>query len=108
MSLPSTLPKKVQITGVGRISQQNTRFLDHFTAFDDFLAHVEQPDGGLLTTGDRHHQSRPHHRKLQQMFGRAIHIRAQIEHRGGATARIGHLVGNGRAVDALHGFQQVP
>jgi hypothetical protein len=41
------------------------------------------------------------------MLGRAVHIGAQIQHRGGAALGVGHLRGNGRAVNAVQRLEQV-
>ena len=41
------------------------------------------------------------------MLGRAVHIGPQIEHRGGAALGIGHLGGNGRAVNAIERLEDI-
>ena len=38
---------------------------------------------GRIVAGQRLHQGRAHHRKLQQVLGRAVHIGPQVQHRGG-------------------------
>ena len=98
---------KIQAAIIASLHQQLARLLDHFIALDGFFADIEQAHCGLLFTAEHRHQSRPHHGKLQQMFCLAIHIGAQIQHRGARTQGIGQLKRNGRAVNPFHGFEQI-
>ena len=41
------------------------------------------------------------------MLRRAVDVGAQVQHRGRATFGVGQLAGNGRAVDAVQGFEHI-
>ena len=86
-------------------AQQLARPLDHLVALDHFLAHVQQPDGGPLGTLQRGHQSAPEDRELQQLFGRAVHVGAQVQYRGGPRLLIRQQVRDRRPVDTLDRLQ---
>jgi hypothetical protein len=42
-----------------------------------------------------------------KVLGRAVHIGTQVQHRGGAALGVGHLGGNGRAVNAIQRLEQI-
>ena len=52
-------------------------------------------------------QGRTHHGKLEQVFCGAVHIRTQIQHRGGASLGVGQLRGDGWAINAIQRLQQI-
>ena len=98
---------KIQIARIGSRSQQFTCFFDDFIAFNDFFANIEQPHAGRFITTQHRHQGRAHHRKLQQVLRCAVHIGPQVQHRSSAAFGVGQLGGNGGAVNAVKGFEQV-
>src|SRR5690606_17256475 len=89
------------------LAQELGRPLHDLVALDDFFADVEQTYGGLFALIERAHQRRAHDGKLQQMFCRAVDVRAKIEHRGGAALDVGNGSGNGRTVDAVERLEQI-
>jgi hypothetical protein len=48
-----------------------------------------------------------HHRKLKQVFGRAVDIGAEVEHGGETVLAMRHHGGDGGAVDAVHRLEHV-
>jgi len=98
---------EVQVARGMRRPQPLGRFLDHLAALDGLFANVEQAHGGLrfaLGGGD---QGAAHQGELQQVFGAAVDVGAQVQHRGVAIGLRGHHRGNGRSVDAVEGFQHI-
>jgi hypothetical protein len=89
------------------LAHELARALDRLAALDRFLADVEQPHARLGHAVHGAHERAAQHRKLQQVFGRAVHVGAQVEHGGVAILAVGQDGGDGRAVDALDGLEQV-
>ena len=98
---------KVQRAALPGAAQQLAGALDFFVALDGFFADVEQAHARVGRPAQRRDQCRAEHGKLQQMLGRAVHIRAQIKHGSGAAVRVGHGIGDGRALDALGRFEHI-
>ncbi|MNS39671.1 hypothetical protein D3C72_719610 [compost metagenome] len=91
----------------GAAAQKLGGFLDDFIALDDFFADVEQAHGGVLTMVHRLRQRGAHDGELQKVLGRAVHIRAQVQHRGGAARLVRNGRGDRGAVDAVQRLEHV-
>src|SRR5690606_30482283 len=82
-------------------AQQLGRLLDYLVALDDFFADIQQTDSGLATLVQRTDQRSTHDRELQEVLCRTVHVRAKIQHRGGAALNVGDRGGNGGTIDAV-------
>ncbi len=98
---------EVQVARGGGLAQQLPGLLDYLVALDDLFADVEQAHRGVVASGGSGHQGRAHHRELQQVFGRAIDVGAEVEHGGGAPARVGHPGGDGGSLDTVQRLEQI-
>ena len=92
--------------GSGR-AQQLAGALDLVAALDRLFADVEQAHRRALFALQHRHQRRPHDGELQQVLCRAVDVGTQVEHGGGAALGIGHLRGDGGALDAVQRLEQV-
>src|SRR5690606_28373538 len=88
-------------------AQQLGRLFDDLVALDDFFADVQQTDGGIVAVVDRLGQGRAHDGELQQVFGGAVDIGAQVEHGGGPAGLVRDGRGDGRTVDAVQRFEHI-
>ena len=92
--------RALHITDIIQIAvcQQRRRLFHAIIALDLLLAHIQQGDTGvgLMVHGAR--ELRAHDRKLKQLLGGGVHIRAQIQHMGMA-ALAGYGRADGRAVN---------
>ena len=88
-------------------AQQLTGLLDDFIALDGFFTNVEQTHRGRFPVLQHGDQGRPHHGKLQQMLCGAVHVGAQVQHRGGAARVVGNLAGNGGALNAIQRLEHI-
>src|SRR5690606_21274170 len=88
-------------------AQQLGRLLDYLVALDDFFADIQQTDSGLATLVQRTDQRSTHDRELQEVLCRTVHVRAKIQHRGGAALNVGDRGGNGGTIDAVQRLEHV-
>src|SRR5690606_12502085 len=88
-------------------SQQLGSLLDDFVTLDDFFTDVEQTDSGTLFAIQYGHQRRTHDGELQEMFGRAVDIGAQVEHGRGSALLVGYGRGDGGTIDTVERFEHI-
>ena len=98
---------EVEVAQLAGRTQQLAGFLDDFTALDGFFADIEQAHAGVVVVIQNRCQRRAHHRELKQVLCRAIHVGTQVEHGGGTALGVGHAGGDGRALDAVEGLEQI-
>ena len=98
---------EVDLASRRRAAQQLAGLLDHLAALGRLFADVEQADAGLFGAVECTDQRTAHHRKLQQVLGRAVDVGTEVEHLGEAAQHVGQQRGNGRAVDAVEGLQHI-
>ncbi|MDT4883645.1 hypothetical protein FQZ97_1197030 [compost metagenome] len=65
-----------------------TGLLDGFAALDGLFANIEQTYRRRFVTGQCRNERRAEHGELEQVFGIAIDVRAEIEHGGRPTLHV--------------------
>ena len=107
MSLPSTLPWKLRWprSDAARMSSPAS-----FTVSLPLMSSspmFSRPTVGRALPVDRGDQRAAHDGELQQVLGRAIYVRAEVEHRGGTAGLVGQQRRDRGAVDAVERLQHV-
>ena len=88
-------------------AQQFGRTLHQVVALDVLDADVEQADRRRFIVLERGNQARAHDPELEEVFGSAIDVGAQVQHIGAATHGWKHAA-DGRAVYAGKGLEHEP